>query len=167
MLTLDHLLRELDAEMAATRRMLSRVPEEHAEWRPHEKSMPLGSLARHVAQLPGWAVSVFRSDSLDLAAGGPASEGRPDPRDQAALLELFDRTSQAAREALAAAEAGRMDDPWTLKAGEQEIFTLPRGEVYRRMVLNHIVHHRAQLGVYLRLLDIPLPRVYGPTADER
>lgn len=167
MLTREHLLREFDVEMAMTRRLLSRVPAEHLEWRPHERSTPLGSLARHLAQLPLWAASVLSGDSLDLASGEPAEGGRPDPRDADDFLELFDHASGAAREALASAPAGRMDDPWTLRAGEQEIFTLSRAEAYRRMVVNHIVHHRAQLGVYLRLLDVPLPGTYGPTADER
>lgn len=158
-------LPEFDQEMALTRCVLERVPEDRFVWQPHPKSWPLGALATHVAWLGSWAALTLQSEELDLAS--PAAPPSPKPvSTRAALLALFDTMLVAARSALLQADATRLDQPWTLRAGEQEIFTLPRRAVLRTFVLNHLIHHRGQLEVYLRLNDVPLPALYGPSADE-
>lgn len=158
------LLPEFDFEMAAARKVLERVPGDDLGWKPHEKSMTMGRLATHVAEVPGWVISTFTSDSLDLAGDG-GSRPAP-PTDPEGILALFDRLVAAGREALAGASDEDMAKPWSLMMGEQVFFTMPKAEVYRRWVINHLIHHRAQLGVYLRLNDIPVPGIYGPSADE-
>lgn len=161
------MLPEFDHEMATTRKVLACVPEGKADWRPHPKSMPLGRLAGHVVELPGWTTRVLGSDELDFAPPG----GKPwEPtffttREES--LGLFDANVAAARAALAAAPDTGLMDNWSLKRAGQVLFTLPRIAVQRTMVMNHIIHHRAQLGVYLRLLDIAIPGSYGPSADDR
>jgi len=167
-MTLSELfLPEFDQEMARTRQLLERVPDGNMTWKPHEKSMTLGRLAGHVAELPQWAAMTFQVSELDLAPPGTpgAPQGFTAPS-RAALLEKFDQVSQEARTALAAAGDDAFHAPWTLKFGGREVFTMPRLSVFRSMVMNHLIHHRAQLGVYLRLEDIPIPGMYGPSADE-
>ncbi|HEU4588377.1 MAG TPA: DinB family protein [Gemmatimonadales bacterium] len=154
-------LKEFDQEMATTRRLLQRVPSDKAEWKPHAKSFPLGHLAQLVSGMPGWITNTLRKPDLDLAGAGGYSFERTE-----VLLEQFDRNVTEAREALAAVLGPALDAPWSLKHGEQVLFTAPRGEVVRTH-LNHLIHHRGQLSVYLRLVDVPLPPIYGPTADER
>ncbi len=154
-------LKEFDQEMASTRRLLERVPTDKGTWKPHQKSFPLGHLAQLVASMPGWITTTLRQDSLDLAQFGGYSFQPTD-----ALLQVFDKHVAEAREALAAVTGPALDAPWSLRHGQQIIFTTPRGEVVRQH-LNHLIHHRGQLMVYLRLVDVPLPPVYGPTADER
>lgn len=159
----EMLLPEFDAEMASTRKTLERVPEDKLDWQPHEKSTPLGRLAGHVAQLPSFANIALDTDSLDLSARRhtpliPASRGQ--------LLEAFDKSSSEARAAIAGASDERLMQPWSLVYQGKTLFTLPRHAVLRRMMLNHLIHHRAQLGVYLRLNDVAVPGTYGPSADE-
>lgn len=164
---LDWLIPEYDDEMAATRRMLQRVPLDDPKWKPHEKSMELGYLAYLVATLPGWTAMVLRQTELDLQPKPGKSWEDDAPSTNDGLLALFDRNAKEGREALLEATEESFQVPWTLKMGDRELSTDPRWVVYRRSVMNHLAHHRAQLGVYLRLLDVPVPAVYGPSADER
>lgn len=161
------LLPELDHEMAGTRRTLERVPEEKLGWRPHAKSMTLGGLASHVANLPSWLAYTVERESLDLAPVGQPPLRQEEMTSRQALLEHFDRHLAAGRAALAAASDEALLAPWTLLGGGKAFFTMPRMAVLRSFVMNHNVHHRAQLGVYLRLLDVAVPGLYGPSADER
>ena len=159
----EPLAAELQREAATTRKMLERVPEDKFGWKPHEKSMPLGRLAGHVAELPTLVAPVLKQDELDFATGNfqPLN-----PSSVAELLERFDGNVAAAAELLKDQTDERMHETWRLRSGDRVFVELPRVAVIRSMVLNHIVHHRGQLSVYLRLLDVPLPSVYGPTADE-
>lgn len=157
----DTLLPELDQEMATTRRVLERVPTERGEWKPHPKSFSLGHLAQLVALMPGWITRTVHGDDIELSEGPGYSYQSTE-----SLLEQFDQHVREARQEI---ERARDEDyalPWSLTRGGQVLFTSPRGAVVR-MHISHLVHHRAQLGVYLRLLDVPVPSMYGPTADER
>lgn len=153
-------LAEFDGEMPSTRKLLERVPGDRAAWKPHPKSFALGHLAQLVARMPGWLIPMAQSDRLDLAGGVAYSLEKTET-----LLGEFDRGVQAGRQALAAMSDRDLDVPWSLVHGDRVLFTMPRRVVVRQH-LNHIVHHRGQLTVYLRLNDVPLPPVYGPTADE-
>lgn len=162
----EALLPEFDHEMSNTRTTLERVPEDKFDWKPHEKSFPMGHLATHIANLPTWAAMIIAKDSIDIQP-----EGEPPPKNEAAkshadLLETFDRNVAAARAALAGASDEQLLKPWTLFKTGNTIFTLPRIAALRSFVMNHSIHHRAQLGVYLRLNDVPVPGLYGPSADE-
>jgi uncharacterized damage-inducible protein DinB len=154
-------LKEFDQEMATTRRLLERVPGEKGTWKPHEKSFALGHLALLVAWMPGWIGQALREPQLDLAGAGGY---RFEPTD--VLLRTFDAGVRDSREALAAITGPALETPWSLTRGDRVLFTAPRGEVARQH-LSHLIHHRGQLTVYLRLVDVPLPSIYGPTADER
>ncbi|HEV7590307.1 MAG TPA: DinB family protein [Longimicrobium sp.] len=163
----DLLLPELDNEIAITRRVLERVPDDKGEWKPHEKSFPMGHLAQLVARLPGWAPMMMDRTELDIAPlDGPKFPGYS-YETTATLLAEFERNAAAARAALAAASDADFEVPWTLKAAGHVVQTQSRYQMLRSMVLNHLVHHRAQLGVYLRLVDLPVPQMYGPTADDK
>ena len=159
-------LPEFEQEVASTRRTLERVPDDRFDWRPHAKSMALGDLATHIANIPGWASAILASDSFDMIGpdGQPIRSARAGSRQE--VLQLFERNVETARRAIAAASDEELAKAWTLRAGEQTLLTAPRFAVLRRMVFNHLIHHRAQLGVYLRLNGIPVPSVYGPSADE-
>jgi uncharacterized damage-inducible protein DinB len=155
------LLPEFDEEMAATRRLLERVPSDKGEWKPHPKSFALGHLAQLVSWMPGWITNTLRETELNLAgAGGYSFENTE------TLLALLDKNVSEARAAIAAAKDEDFDVEWSLKLGDRVLFTAPRGRVVRQHI-NHLVHHRGQLTVYLRLNDVPIPSIYGPTADER
>lgn len=154
-------LKEFDQEMASTRKLLERVPSEKGTWKPHQKSFALGHLAQLVAWIPGWITKSLREPNINLAHSGGYSFEKTE-----ALLQLFDANVREAREALGSVTGSALDTPWSLKHGEQVLFTAPRREVVRQH-LSHLIHHRGQLTVYLRLVDVPLPQVYGPTADER
>ena len=154
-------LKEFDVEMASTRRLLERVPGDKAAWKPHDKSFPLGHLAQLVSWIPGWIVRTLHEPEIDLAKGGGYTIESTDT-----LLKMFDANARDARIALEAVTGPALDEPWSLKHGERVLMTMPRGEVVRQH-LNHLIHHRGQLTVYLRLVNVPLPSVYGPTADER
>ncbi len=162
----DALLPEFDHEMATTRRLLERVPETEFAWKPHARSMALGQLAGHIVNLPHWcsatlSTTVFDLDALPVAA-------RPQlPASRAALLEEFDAKVSAARNQLTSTTDAEFMAPWTLEKSGEEVFTLPRISAIRSFVMNHLIHHRGQLSVYLRLKDVPLPSIYGPTADEQ
>lgn len=160
------LLPALDQELATARRFLERVPDDKLGWRPHLKSMTLGRLATHVAELPSWISFALCQDALDVMPEGRPIESWPVVPNTAELLAQFDRLAGKARETLAGAGDELFSEPWTLKVAGTDIWTKPRYEVYAVMAMHHLVHHRAQLGVYLRLLDVPVPCSYGPSADE-
>jgi uncharacterized damage-inducible protein DinB len=154
------LLPEFDLEMATTRRLLERVPSDKGPWKPHPKSFPLGHLAQLIATMPGWLTKTIGGTEINLAKSPGYSFEKTDT-----LLGQFDHHVREAREALASAKDADFDVMWSLKRGEQVLFSAPRGTVVRSHI-NHLIHHRGQLTVYLRLVDVPLPSVYGPTADE-
>jgi uncharacterized damage-inducible protein DinB len=160
------LLPEYDHELATTRRLLERVPESDLEWKPHAKSMSLGQLARHIANLAFWLSATLEASSYDLSAGDNEATLAP-ATSRAMLLQEFDEKAKRARASLAAASDAEMLAPWALKNGGEEIFSMPRVAVVRSFVMNHLIHHRGQLSVYLRLRDVPLPAIYGPSADEQ
>jgi uncharacterized damage-inducible protein DinB len=160
------LLPEFDQEMANTRKTLERVPDDQFGWKPHEKSMALGELAAHLANLPGIASMAMEKTEFDLAPPGQERYKTPPCASRQEVLDTFDRTRAAAREAIVAASDEHLMEKWSLLIGGNPMMTLPRVAVLRSLVMNHIIHHRAQLGVYLRLLDIPVPSIYGPSADE-
>ncbi len=163
----DLLLPEFDEEMAATRRMLERVPDGRPAWQPHTRSMTLGRLATHVAEIPAWATRSLTLSEFDISPpGAPPYQPRV-LGTTAEILAVFDGNVADARRALAAAADAEFTRPWTFKRGGQVIWTKPKHEVYRRMGISHMVHHRAQLGVYLRLQEVPIPGTYGPSADEK
>jgi uncharacterized damage-inducible protein DinB len=162
----DALLPEFDHEMATTRRLLERVPEARFDWKPHEKSMTLGELSGHLASIPFWCSATLNAASLDLASLGDEARPKP-PASRAALLAEFDKKVAAARERLCGTTDPELLAPWTLTQEDHEIFTMPRITAIRSFVMNHSIHHRGQLTVYLRLNDISLPPIYGPTADEQ
>ena len=160
------ILPELEHEMAGTRKLLERVPDGRFDWKPHPKSMTLGRLASHLAELPGWGQYTMEVTELDIMPPGqPKATGASLPT-RAEILALFDQNLAAARKAIGAGSDADFMVPWTLQKGGATVFTLPRVAVIRSLVLNQNVHHRAQLGVYLRLQEVPVPGLYGPTADE-
>ena len=152
---------EFDQEMPGTRRTLERVPSEKADWKPHPKSFSMAHLAQLLSGMPGWITNALRESSLDLAKGAGYSNLAT-----AKLLETFDAGVKSAREALASTPDSAWQETWSLKRGDMVLWAAPRVVVVRNTI-NHLVHHRAQLGVYLRLNDIAVPSLYGPTADER
>ncbi len=163
----EMLLPEFDHEMKVTRNLLQRVPVEKADWKPHQKSMLLGRLAGHVAELPAWAGRVVTTEMIDI---GPMVAGQYKPyipESQADLLEKFDQNVAEARQALAGASDEHFGQSWSLQINGQPVESGTRLQMIRLMSMNHLVHHRAQLGVYLRLNEVPLPAMYGPSADER
>jgi len=160
------LLPEFDHEMANTRKTLERVPEDKFDWKPHPKSFAMGPLATHLATLPSWAAITIQQDSIDIAP-----EGEPPLRNEPVhsveeLLQRFDSNVAAARAAIAGASDEDLFKTWTLLSGGKTIFALPRIAALRSFVMSHNIHHRAQLGVYLRLNDVAVPSIYGPSADE-
>jgi uncharacterized damage-inducible protein DinB len=159
------LLPEFDLEMAAARRTLERIPEDKLGWKPHEKSMTLGRLAGHIAELPGMGVRVMQSEGFDVA-NRPAGTKPLVAESRKHVLEIFDKNVADARAAFAGASAEHWAKNWTISAGEKKFYDGPRSGAVRRMLMNHVIHHRAQLGVYLRLNDVAVPSVYGPSADE-
>ena len=161
----NSLLPEFDQEMTNTRKTLERLPDDKFDWKPHEKSSPMGGLASHLANLPGWASLTVASDSFDVAPGGEPVKFPPLPSVNA-VLETFDKNVAAARAAIAGASDEELFKPWTLLSNGKTVMTLPRVAVLRGFVMNHLIHHRAQLGVYLRLNNLSVPSIYGPSADE-
>ena len=158
----DSLLAEYDHEMATTKKLLERIPEEKLTWKPHERSRSLGGLGQHVANLPNWGVFILDRTELDLANVPP---NPAEPASRAAILELFEDARVKTRKALDKTDA-EFAGMWSLKREGQEIFSLPKIAAFRSFVLSHLVHHRGQLSVYLRLNDVPVPAIYGPSADE-
>jgi uncharacterized damage-inducible protein DinB len=161
----DFLLPEYDAEMANTRKCLERLPDDKFGYKPHAKSWPMGSLASHLARVPSWVHYTLAKSELDLAAPQAPEQNTP-LTSRAALLATFDQHVAEGRAAIAAASDEVMAQPWSLKMGGQVFFTLPKAAVLRTYVFSHLVHHRAQLTIYMRLNDIPVPGMYGPSADE-
>jgi len=162
----EMLLPEFEQEMKYTRSVIERVPEAKFDWRPHDKSYTMHDLMVHVSNLPTWGEITLNRDSFDMAPvdGGPVRAAPVNSVEEA--LARFDENVQRTRAALEEASDATFKKPWTLLASGHEIFTLPRLPVFRSFFMNHLIHHRAQLGVYLRLCDVPLPQIYGPTADE-
>src|SRR5262245_47576088 len=160
------LLPEFDQEMTNTRKALERVPDDKFDWKPHEKSMALGGLATHLANLPGWTVFTINQDSLDIAPPGEEPFRVEQKKSRQEILEDFDKNVTVARAAIAGASDEVMLKPWSLLSGGNTVLTLPKIAVLRSFVMNHIIHHRGQFTVYLRLNDIPVPSIYGPSADE-
>lgn len=157
----DNFLPEFDNEMKTTRALLERVPFTNAAWKPHNKSTGLGSLASHITNLAGFGELIVNNDERNFGGGT-----RPAVFDNTQdLLSAFDENVQKSRSAIQGLTDDRLGTPWTLRAGEHVVFTLPRAVVLRTMLMNHMIHHRGQLSVYLRLNDVPLPSIYGPTAD--
>lgn len=160
---IDALLTELEQEAETTRRVLERIPEKHLSWRPHPKSMSLGQLAGHVAGIPGRMANLARGEGFDVAG---ANFEAPEAKDAAELVPALEDGLASARELLLGLDDEAAAAPWTMKHGERTVFSIPRVAMIRTMMLNHWYHHRGQLAVYLRLLDVPVPATYGRSADE-
>ena len=162
----EALLPEFDQEMDGARRSLERVPEDRFDWKPHPKSGSMIWLASHLAEIPYWALMTIQQDELDLMPGGKPLPQPPVPTSIAQLLAEFDQRVLEARAAVAGTDDDAYARPWSLLRNGVTIFSMPKVTVLRSFVMNHLIHHRAQLGVYLRLNDIPVPAIYGPSADE-
>lgn len=163
----DLLLPEYDNEIRITRTVLERVPDDRGEWKPHEKSFPMAHLAQLVARMPGWVPMVTEKGELDIAPkDGPRSPGYS-IETTATLLEEFEKSAKAGREAIARMTDERFAEPWSFKQAGVTLFTQSKYQALRGSVLNHLVHHRAQLGLYLRLVNETVPEMYGPTADTK
>jgi uncharacterized damage-inducible protein DinB len=160
------LLPEFDQEMASTRKVLERIPGDKLDWKAHPKSNTIGWVGTHLANIPGWTVMTLKTESLDIAPPGGEPFREPKAESVKAILDLFDRNVAEGRATLAAAGDEEFFKPWTLLSGGSPVFTMPRMAVLRSFVLNHMIHHRAHLCVYLRLNDVPVPGLYGPSADD-
>lgn len=154
---------ELQREAATTRKILERIPAEKFDWKPHEKSMTMQRLATHVADMFNWLPMTLATDELDFAKG----YDQPKPETTEELVALFDKNVAAGEKSLREMDESGYLKPWTLRNGEQVLLQMPKIGVLRGMVLNHIIHHRGQLSIYLRMNDIPVPALYGPSADEQ
>ncbi len=163
----ESILPEFDQEMATTRRVLERVPEDKLDWKAHPKSNTIGWNASHVAEIPGWVEGTIHQDSWDFAPVGSEPYRTPTFTSRREILDFFDQNVATARKALESAKDEDMQQPWTLLFGGQAIFTMPRAAVMRSFIMNHLIHHRAILTVYYRLNDVPVPAIYGPSADEQ
>jgi uncharacterized damage-inducible protein DinB len=158
----EALLSEYDHEMATTRRLLERLPDDRLSWKPHDKSMSMAGLATHLANLPSWGLTIMTESFFDLASA-PLPLAERGSRTE--ILSSFDDITKRTRTVMDKTDAEYMA-MWSLKRGGQEMFSLPRAAAFRSFVMNHMIHHRGQLSVYLRLNDVPVPPIYGPTADE-
>ena len=158
----DALLPEFDHEMTRTRKVLERVPDDRYDWKPHPKSFSLGALATHVAGLPTWGSETLNRSELDVG-GNPPLTALPTTSD---ILAAFDRNVADARAALTGKTDAELAAMWSLRYNGRTLFSMPKATVWRSFVVSHLIHHRAQLTVYLRLLDVPVPAIYGPSADE-
>jgi uncharacterized damage-inducible protein DinB len=161
---IDPLIEELKQEAATTRKHLERAPEKDFDWKPHEKSMSLGALCSHLAESSAWTAEILEKDGVDI---DPSSYQPWVAKSRAELLEKFDANLATSLQVLKDQPDEKLMRPWTMRVGGKEVFTMPRLAVLRSFILSHVIHHRGQLGVYLRLRDVPLPAVYGPTADEQ
>jgi uncharacterized damage-inducible protein DinB len=162
----ESILPELEHESRLTRQMLERVPEDKFDWKPAEKSMTLRQLTSHMSMLPGWGLMTLTTDELDIDPPGGEPYVPPQLNSLGEILDHFDAELAKLRDAIASTDDATFMKPWTFKAGGEEVFTLPKIGVIRSTILNHLIHHRGQLSVYLRLNDVPLPMTYGPSADE-
>ena len=161
----EKLLPEFDHEMQTTRKLLELVPEENAGWTPHSKSMTLGALAIHIATIPSWVQPTLETTELDVNPPGGTPWVQPKYQTTAGMLEFFDGAVAQARAMIAQCPDAELFVTWTLRNNGAAMFSMPRVAVLRSFIMNHLIHHRGQLSVYLRLLDKPLPSIYGPTAD--
>lgn len=157
------MLGEIEQEAATTRRVLERVPEDKLSWRPHKKSMTIGQLALHIASVPGGIAKISQSDEFDASQ---ANFGSKQPESMGEVFAAHDESIRAAEDCLRSMTEERAKATWRLKVGPRDVFAVPRASLLRSIMLNHWYHHRGQLSVYLRLLDVPLPSIYGPSADE-
>lgn len=162
----------LDHVVAGSKALLEAVPDDRMDWRPHERSWTLGQLASHVANIPSWTQATMSMSRFDIAGGGEDGEGdgggtpaQPVYRSAAELVEALEKNAAMARTLVVNASDEEFMSPWTMLVAGEERFTMPKGAVLRGFILDHMIHHRAQLGVYLRLLDVPVPQTFGPTAD--
>ncbi|MDR3621663.1 MAG: DinB family protein [Paludisphaera borealis] len=162
----ETLLPEFDQEMANTRKVLERIPDDKLDWKAHPKSHTIGWNANHVADIPNWLVAVLTTPSLDIAPVDGEPYVSPKLTSSREIVELFDRNVAAARKAITEVKDQDVGTPWTLAKGGEPIFTMPRSAMIRSFILNHLMHHRAHLCVYLRLNDLPVPGMYGPSGDE-
>lgn len=160
---IDPILAELAHEGATTRRLLERLPQDRLGWQPHQKSMTLGRLATHIAEIPGWVGSIVEKDEFDIGTSGYVP---PTIASVAEILAMFDRTLSAATDSLKRQSNDRLLANWRFKKNGQLVVEMPRLGMIRSFLMNHLIHHRGQLSVYLRLQNVPLPSIYGPTADE-
>jgi uncharacterized damage-inducible protein DinB len=162
----ETMMPEIEQEMAQTRKALSRVPDDKFSYKPHEKSMTMGALALHIAMMADWGADTLVSDDFDVAPANGSAYQMPTANNSAELLTLFDKAVDRLKTNLAKTDDAAMMKQWSLLQGGNPIFTMPRAAVMRGMILNHLVHHRGQLTVYLRMCDVPVPALYGPSADE-
>ena len=162
---IDALLPEFDREMGLTRRALDRVPDGQFDWKPHPTSVTLGRLAEHLTELAHWTTLTMTQPGIEMTTERAADYVRPSTR--AAVLAQFDKYFKEGRSHLAGKTDGEFNAPWKLSVGGKEVFTMPKIAVMRNFVLNHMIHHRGQLMVYLRMLEVPVPSIYGPSGDEQ
>lgn len=162
----DALLPEFDYEMTTTRKTLERVPEDKVDWKPHSTSMPMGRLAGHIAEMAGFVANTFQGDTFDFSPPGAQPMQPTVMSSRKQLLEVFDKNVASAKAAISKASDEELLKTWTLLNGGKTFFAMPRIQVLRSMILNHIIHHRGQLSVYLRMNQVPVPSIYGPSGDE-
>ena len=162
----DTLLPEWEHEMSTTRKTLERVPEDKVDWKPHNTSMPMGRLAGHIAEMAGFAAQTFQGDSFDFAPPGGTRTEPTMMTSRKQILEIFDKNVASAKAALSKASDEDFQKTWTLMNGGKTFFAMPRIQILRGMILNHVIHHRGQLSVYLRMNQVPVPSIYGPSGDE-
>jgi uncharacterized damage-inducible protein DinB len=160
------LLPLFDHEMSGVRRVLERVPAERFDWRPHPKSFTVGELAIHLARIPGWVGGMLEQDHYDLAENAARTKAATLPASTNEMLALFDANRAAARASIEARTDAELAQPWELRRAGAVLRTMPRAALLRAFLLDHVIHHRGQMTVYLRLLDVPVPGLYGPSADE-
>ena len=160
----DGILAEFDQEMQRTRKALERTPDEKFDWRPHAKSRPLGALATHIAQLPGNVSRIIEKDEFHVPPGGAAPP--PSPQNRAELLDAFDKNVASGKKLIEQTSDEAWMKPWSFYFQGNKVFTLPKIAALRAITLSHLIHHRGQFTVYLRLNDVPVPGIYGPSADE-
>ncbi|HJZ75096.1 MAG TPA: DinB family protein [Vicinamibacterales bacterium] len=158
----DGLLADFDHEMGTTRRLLERLPDDRLSWKPHPRSMTLAGLATHLSSIPAWGGTILNQLSFDLAEAPPPPAEK---RSRAEILSAFDEVCRATRASMDKTDA-EYQSAWTLKRSGQQVFSVPRVAAFRSFVLHHLIHHRGQLSLYLRLNDVPVPAIYGPSADE-
>ena len=163
----EMMLPEVQQEMAQTRKTLARVPDDKFSFKPHEKSMDMGALALHIAMMADWGADTLKKDDFDVAPADGAAYEMPAAKNTEEVLALFDKAVVKFQDALSSTEDEAMMKQWSLLSGGKPIFTMPRAAVVRSMILNHLVHHRGQLCVYLRMNGVPVPALYGPSADEQ